>query len=179
MMNFKSKIAQKVLGYFFINPKAEMYLNEMVKKFDIDRGNLVKKLAEWEREGLLMKNKKGNLSLYTINRNYLFLPEFKKIFKKSFGLESALKEKLEKIKGIKNAIIFGSYAKNKLSSQSDIDLLIIGSHNFLDAEREIIKFQEQYDREINVIDMTEKEFNRKKNEEFLKNVLSSRHIRLI
>jgi len=47
MINFKSKIAQKALGYFFVNPQAELYLNEMVREFDIDRGNLVKKLAEF------------------------------------------------------------------------------------------------------------------------------------
>jgi len=179
MINFKSKISQKVLGYFFVNPQAEMYLNEMTRKFDIDRGNLVKKLSEWEREGILIKNKKGNLSLYTINRSYPFLPELKKIFKKSFGLESVLEEKLKKIKGIKKAIIFGSYAKDKLSGESDIDLLLVGNHNFLDTEREIIKLQEQFDREINIVDMTEKEFKKKKNEEFLKNVLSGRHIKLI
>lgn len=179
MINFKSKIAQEVLGYFFINPRAEMYLNEMTRKFGIDRGNLVKKLNEWEKEGLMLKNKKGNLSLYTINKNYPFLSELKKIFKKSFGLENVLKGKLEKIKGIKTAIIFGSYAKNRLSGESDIDILIVGSHKFLDVEKEIVRLQSQFDREINIIDMTEKEFEKKKNEEFLKNILNSRHIKLI
>jgi len=179
MINFKSKITEKVLGYFLVNLQAELYLNEMARKFNLDRGNLVKKLTEWEKEGILLKNKKGNLSLYTINRSYPFLPELKKIFKKSFGLEGALKEWLKNIKGIRAAIIFGSYAKDKLSAESDVDLLLIGSHNFLEAEREIVKLQERFDREINVIDMSEKEFDRKKGEEFLKNVLSGKCIKLI
>src|SRR3990167_6895332 len=157
MINFKSKITQAVLGYFFINPQAEMYLNEMARKFKLDRGNLVRKLAEWEKEGVLLKNKKGNLSLYTVNRDYPFWLELKKIFKKSFGLESALKEKLKSIKGLKTAIIFGSYAKDKLSGESDIDLLLVGAHNFLSAQRAIVKLQEQFDREINIIDMTAEE----------------------
>ncbi|NCO25125.1 nucleotidyltransferase domain-containing protein [Candidatus Parcubacteria bacterium] len=179
MINFKAKITQAVLGYFFINPRAEMYLNEMVRKFKVDRGNLVRKLAELEREGVLLKNKKGNLSLYTVNRRYPFLPELKKIFKKSFGLENELKESLKGIKGIRTAIIFGSYAKDKLSAESDIDLLLVGSHKSLDAQREIIKLQSRIDREINVVDMTEDEFRRKKNEEFLTNALSGKIIKLI
>lgn len=179
MINLKSKISQKVLGYYFVNTQVEMYLNEMARKFAVDRGNLVRKLAEWEKEGLMIKNKKGNLSLYKLNRNYPFLPELKKIFKKSFGLESALKEKLKSIKGIKIAIIFGSYAKDKLSGESDIDLLLVGSHNFLSAEREIVKLQELFDREINIVDMTEHEFRKKKNEDFLKNVLNGKIIKLI
>jgi len=179
MINFKSKITQAVLGYFFINPQAELYLNEIARKFKVDRGNLVRKLAEWEREGVLLKNKKGNLSLYTVNRDYPFLPELKKIFKKSFGLESALKEKLKGLKGLKTAIIFGSYAKDKLSGESDIDLLLVGSHNFLSAQRAIVELQKQFDREINIIDMTETEFKKKKNDDFLKNILSGRMIKII
>jgi len=179
MINFKAKITQAVLGYFFVNPQAEMYLNEIARKFKVDRGNLVRKLAEWEREGVLLKNKKGNLSLYTVNHQYPFFPELKKIFKKSFGLENELKEKLKSIKGLKTAIIFGSYAKDKLSAESDIDLLLVGSHNFLTVEREIVKLQGRFDREINIVDMTEDEFGRKKNEDFLKNVLKGKIIKLI
>lgn len=179
MINFKSKITQAILGYFFINPRAEMFLNEMARKFKVDRGNLTRKLTEFEKEGILLKNKKGNLSLYTVNRAYPFLPELKKIFIKSFGLEYELKKSLKNIKGIKTAIIFGSYAKNKLSAESDIDLLLLGSHKSLDAQREIIKLQSRLDREINVVDMTEDEFHRKKNDEFLTNVLSGKIIKLI
>mgnify|MGYP003394870756 CR=1 FL=1 len=179
MINLKSKITQAVLGYFFINSRAELFLNEMARKFKVDRGNLVRKLAELEKEGILLKNKKGNLSLYTVNREYPFLPEFKKIFIKSFGLENELKERLKGIKGIKTAIIFGSYAEDKLSAESDIDLLLVGSHKLLDAQREITKLQSRIDREINVIDMTEEEFRRKKNEDFLINVLNGKIIKLI
>lgn len=179
MINFKAKITQAVLGYFFVNPQAEMYLNEMARKFKVDRGNLARKLAELEKEGILLKNKKGNLSLYTVNRAYPFLRELRRIFLKSFGLENELRRKLKSIKGIKSAIIFGSYAKDKLSAESDIDLLLVGSHKLLDAQSEIIKLQSRLDREINVIDMTEGEFHRKKNEEFLKNALSGKIIKLI
>lgn len=181
MINFKSKIAQKVLGYFFINSQAEMYLNEMVRKFDIDRGNLVKKLAEWEKEGLLIKNKKGNLSLYKINRNYPFLREIKRIFEKSFGLESILKENLKKVKGIKTAIIFGSYAKDRLSAESDIDLLLIGSHSAIEAQKAILPLQKQLEREFNIVDLTEKEFaqRKKKGDEFIENIFAEKTIKII
>lgn len=179
MINFKAKTTRAVLSYFFLNAKAELYLNEMARKFNLDRGNLTRKLSELEQEGILLKNKKGNLSLYTVNRSYPFFSELKKIFKKSFGLEKELKEKLENIKGLKTAIIFGSYAKDKLSAESDIDILLVGSHKALDAQREIIKLQDQFDREINIIDMSEEEFKRKKKEDFLKNVLSGETVKLL
>jgi predicted nucleotidyltransferase len=180
MINLNSKISQKVLSYFLLNPEEELYMNEIVKKFSVDRGNLVKKLSEWEKEGILNKTKRGNLSLYKINKHYSLLEEMKKIVQKSFGLEEKLRTIFVKIKGLKRAFIFGSYASNKLEPESDIDILIVGSHKSLEVEREIIKLEKEFDREINIIDMTESEFlKKKKNNEFVSNIFSNKYIQII
>jgi len=104
MITFRSKIAQKVLGYFLLNSEAEMYVNEMAKKFAVNRGNLVRKLAEWEKAGILAKRQQGNLSLYRINKHYSLLEEMRRIAQKSFGLEGQLKKHLKKIKGLKKLL---------------------------------------------------------------------------
>lgn len=179
MISFKSKITQKVLSYFLLNPKAELYLNEIARKFSVDRGNLVKKLAEWEKEGILKKRNKGNLSLYKINELYPYLKEIKSIFRKSFGLEAELKTILSKIPGIKKALIFGSYASDKLDAESDIDLLLVGDHNTLQTQKKITKLQAEIDREINIIDMNEKEFKEKKTSELIKNIFKNKYIEII
>ncbi len=179
MINFNSKITQKVLSYFFLNVDAEMYLNEMARKFEVDRANLSRKLSEWEKSGILIKNKKGNLSLYKINKKYPMLSEMKIIVQKSFGIEDELTRVLKKIKGIKQAYIFGSYADNKLNVESDIDLLLIGSYDFLKAQSEIIKLQNRYDREINTVDMDENEYAQKKDGDLIKNIFANRYIKLI
>lgn len=179
MINFNSKITQKVLGYFFLNPHSEMYLNEMARKFNVNRGNLSRKLTEWANEGVLIKNEKGNLSLYQINKKYPLLSEMKKIVQKSFGLEKEIRRALCKIKGLKQAYIFGSYANNKLGVESDIDLLLIGSYNFMEAQKKIVELQNRFDREINSIEMTEKEFKSKKDEEIIKNIFKNKHIQII
>lgn len=180
MINFNSKIAQKVLSYFLLNPDEELYMNEMVKKFKVDRGNLVRKLAEWEKEGILSKNKHGNLSLYKVNKQYSLLEEMKKIAQKSFGLEEKLRITLGKIKGLKSAFIFGSYASGKLEPESDIDILLVGSHKSFDVQKETIKLEKEFDREINIVDMTESEFVKKqKNSEFIKNIFDNKYIQII
>jgi len=180
MINFRSKIAQKVLSYFLLNPEEEMYVNEMARKFVVNRGNLVRKLAEWEREGILTKTERGNLSLYKINKKYSLLEEMKKIAQKKFGLEEQLKKVLKGVKGLKMAFIFGSYAEDKLETESDIDLLLIGSHNALNVQRGIIRLQEEFDREINVVDMTEVELKEKKQKsEFVKNIFNNKYIQII
>ena len=162
-----------------LNPETELYLNEMARKFDVDRGNLTRKLSEWEKEGIFQKRQRGNLSLYKINQKYPLLREMENIAKKSFGLGQELKNKLEKIEGLKTAIIFGSYAKDKLEMESDIDLLLVGSHDFLETQKIIVKLQKKFDREINIIDMTEKEFVKEKKKELVKNIFSQKYIKII
>jgi len=179
MINFNSKIARKVLSYFLLNPQSEMYLNEIARKFKVNRGNLSRKLTEWVKEGILIKNTKGNLSLYQVNKKYPFLREMKRIVQKSFGLEKELKQALSKVKGIKKAYIFGSYANNRLSAESDIDLFLIGSYDFLKAQEKIVELQSRFDREINTIDMTAKEFKEKKDEELIKDIFKNKYIQII
>lgn len=179
MISWRSKITRKVLSYFLLNPDSELYLNEIARKFEVDRGNLVKKLREWSEEGLLIKNTRGNLSLYKINRDYPFYKELNKIVQKSFGLEYELKKVLEKIVGLESAIIFGSYARDAMETESDIDVLLVGRHKFLDAQGLINGLEKKYEREISVIDMSVEEFNKKKKEDFLKNVFNNDYIKIV
>jgi len=180
MINLNSKISQIVLSYFLLNPEKEMYLNEMVKKFNVDKRNLARNIKNWEKEGLLIKTRKGNLILYSVNKNYFLFNELEQIVQKNFGVEKELKKIFEKNKKIKEAYIFGSYASNKMEAESDIDVLLIGSHKFLDIQKEIINLQKKIDREINIVDMTEEEFLKKKEDnEFIKNILSNKYIKVI
>lgn len=47
------------------------------------------------------------------------------IIVKTTGLYKILKEVLKKVKGIKYALIFGSFAKGNYTEKSDVDVLII------------------------------------------------------
>jgi predicted nucleotidyltransferase len=179
MINLKSKITRKVLSYFFLNIDSEFYLNEIAKKFEVDRGNLVKKLSEWEREGILEKNKRGNLSLYKINKKYQYLSELQAIFRKSFGVEKELYKALKNIKGLKTAILFGSYTRGKLTPESDIDLLLVGSHNFFNVQKKITQLQKIFDREINVVDMDEKEFTEKQSSAFIRDIMNNPYVKIL
>lgn len=162
MFNFRSKITKKVLPYLLLNPEAELYLNEMVVKFGVDRGNLVKKLDEWKSEGILQKKKRGNLSLYRVNKTHPLYRELRIIIEKEFGLEEALRSALKHVVGVKQAYIFGSYAKGAMGAESDVDVLVIGSHKAVDVQRRVAQTQKKFDREINVVDMTETELVRRK-----------------
>ena len=141
MFNFRSKITQRVLPYLLLNPQSELYLNEMVVKFGVDR---------------------GNLSLYRINMQLSIYKELKAITEKQFGLEDAVRLAVKQVAGVKQAYIFGSYTTGKFGPESDVDVLVVGSHKIMDVQKRLAKVQKKFDREINVVDMTEAELVRRK-----------------
>ena len=114
-----------------------------------------------EEEGILKSEKRGNLKFYSIDKNYALYEEFRKIVLKTVGLEHKLKETLQKVKGIKKAYIYGSYAKDAMSIHSDIDILVVGNHSIVSLQRELNKLQRDLDREINSVSMDERELEKR------------------
>ena len=96
-------------------------------------------------------------------------------------MEKLIANQLKKIKEIKEAYIFGSYAKGNFEAESDIDVLIIGSHHIIEVTKIFLLLQKKIKREINVVDLTEKEFCKRKNnkDEFIADIFSNKIIKII
>ncbi|MCF7906885.1 nucleotidyltransferase domain-containing protein [Patescibacteria group bacterium] len=181
MLKLRSIITKKILGYFFLNPQKEKYINELAKKLNLDVGNLFRKLKELEKEKILISEKRGNQKYYSLNQDYPLLEELKRIYNSNYGVVENLKNKLQKIKKLKEAYIFGSYAKNNLQAESDIDLLLIGDHSSLATKRIVLPLEKDIGREINIVDFSPAEFKKRKEkkDDFIKNVFSQKIIKII
>ncbi len=181
MFNINSKIASKVLRYFFINLHKKNYINELARILDLDPGNLSRKLQEFEKEGILNSEFLGKQRYYFINKNYPLLKEIKSVFELKYGLGDLIASELKKIKGIREAYIFGSYANGNFEAESDIDVLIVGSHPVIEVSKALLPVQEKIGREINIVDLTEKElWKRKKNkDEFIVNIFNNKLIKIV
>ena len=162
MISLRSQITQAVLGYFMLHESAELYINEMARRFSLDDGNLTRKLKELEEEGILRSESKGKERYYSLNPSFPLLKEYKKLILKTVGFEHLLKEALLEVQGIQHAILFGSYASDKMNASSDLDLLVIGKHDTIALQRKIAELQKTMGREINVISMSEEEYKRKR-----------------
>jgi DNA-binding transcriptional ArsR family regulator len=144
MFEYRSKITQKDLGYYFLNPERTHYINELADLLGVDPGNLFRKLKELEQEGILVSEMRGNQKYFSLNKKYPLLHELKKIYNAKYGVTNLLKEKIEKLKGLQSAWIFGSYAKDSFQQESDIDLLFIGNHSSLEAKRLILPLEKTW-----------------------------------
>jgi predicted nucleotidyltransferase len=180
VISLRSEITRRVLNYFFINPQDSLYVNELARKLELDKRNLVKKARELEERGILKSHSRGNLKLYSINTGYHLYKELKNIFLKTVGFQEILRRIFQETKGVKSAYIYGSYARDKLDSYSDIDLLVIGKHDALQLQKQLSRIQREIGREINVINMGELEFRKRlaRKDPFISGIIKNRHIRL-
>ncbi|MBI4268614.1 nucleotidyltransferase domain-containing protein [Candidatus Uhrbacteria bacterium] len=162
MITFRSKITRKVLDYFFLNPSERQYGSALAHLIREDLKNVYRKLLELEREGILESEFSGRQRYFYLSKKYPLLDEVKKLYFASAGFEQELTRAVQSVDGVCEAYIFGSYAKNAMTSKSDIDLLIIGNHSELALQKKINPLQRTIVREINSISMTPQEFARKK-----------------
>jgi len=181
MLNLKSKVTVKILGYFFLNSKRRHYVNELAKVLDVDPGNLFRKLKELEAGGLLKSEAVGNQRFYSLNLDWPLLKEYQRLYQNQYGLPEMLKEKFSKIPGLKEAYIFGSYALGGFSDESDIDIMVVGEHDHGALFKVTSPLEKRLGREINLIDFSSQEFaeRKKSGDDFVEHVFSGKVIKLI
>ncbi len=181
MISLRSKITQKIFNLLFLNEKERFYVNELAKLIKEDPSNVYKKLLQLKEEGIVVDEFQGKERYFFLNKKYPFLKEYKKIILKGFGFEKILKKKLKELKGIESVYIFGSYARNELSLESDIDLLIVGNFDTIMLQKILLEIQQLSGREVNSIEMTKKEFKRRTREKdpFLEDIFCKKHLKIL
>lgn len=180
MFNKNSQIVIKVLGYFFMNPETRKHLHDLANVLKIDASNLSKKLKELEDEKLLESKLDGNRRIYFLNKNFPLIEEYKKIYIYKYGFENRIKGELKKISGIDEAYIFGSFLRSDFNKNSDIDLLLIGNHSSIEVIKVMSGLEEDFGREINVVNYSKKDFSEKKGkDDFLNNIFSNKVLKIL
>jgi predicted nucleotidyltransferase len=181
MISLRSKVAIKLLDYYFLNPDAQHYINELARILGLDPKNTETKLKEFEKKGLFKSEFRGKERYFFLAKDNPVLEHYRQIFLKTYGIEKRLKDMLRDIKGLKEVYIFGSYPTNKMDSSSDIDILAVGSHSVLELQRVIVKLQKDIGREFNVTNLSQKEFATKKKDKdpFISSVLKTKTIKIV
>jgi len=149
MLNLFKNSKGEILNLFFKDAEKEYYLREIAKNLDKEPSHFQKALNSLVKEGVLKDERKGNLRFFKLNKNYSLYEEIKKIISKTLGIEARFKKMINNLAGIEYAFIFGSIAKSKEYSESDIDLMIIGKADQDDFIDKVSELEGELRREIN------------------------------
>jgi predicted nucleotidyltransferase len=177
----RSKTRKKLLSFFLSNEQKKYYLRELERLTGISVGNIRRELEPLKADNFFVTERLGNLLFYKLNMQHPLYKEVKKILMTEIGIEADIKNALAKVTGVDLAFIYGSYASKKARSDSDVDLLVIGSPNKEMVSDAISKLEKKYQREINYQIYSKKSYKEKSgsNNSFLSELNSKPKIFLI
>jgi predicted nucleotidyltransferase len=181
MLDLRSKARQRLLVYYFTNPTARLHLRDLAQRLDIDASNLSKELVRLENEGLFRSEVSGHQKYFQLNRKHALFAEVRGIVTKTIGAVPRIAQSLRKIEGIREAYLYGSFARNEQDASSDIDLLLIGAPREEIMAEATRKLERQLGREIHYTILTPKEFEfrRARKDPFLEDVWRNQRVTLL
>jgi predicted nucleotidyltransferase len=153
----------KILGLFRNDYKISFYLREIARNVHIDAKAVGLQLNRLEKVNIVKSLQKGKNKEHTLNLNnfltlyYLILAETfttLEYLNRNFEIKKLVGETTEKMG--KTAILFGSFSKENMTKESDIDILIIDNEK---SDLTILKeLGKLLSREVNVKLMSEEQF---------------------
>ncbi len=173
---------RRVLSLLLLRPGQSYHVREIARLTGTVPGTLHKELSKLAKAGVLEKSSQGNQVIYQANRNCLVSEELSSILRKISGVAESIREALSPLEdSIDVALVFGSVASGKATSDSDIDLLIVGSAGFSETVKALYPTQETLGREINPKLYSTKEWQaaQQENSAFIREILEKPVIKIM
>jgi predicted nucleotidyltransferase len=150
---------------------------------DLGSGSVQRELADLTGAGILTRTVEGHQAYFQANRQCVVFDELHGLIRKTFGVARVLEESLSPLaRRIRLAFIYGSIASGTETSDSDVDVMVVG--NDISMDKIVSSFaaaQPKLGREINPSVYGTAEFCRKlaEGQHFLSSVAGGPKIFLI
>lgn len=159
---FGSKLRARLLGWLMTHPQERYFVRQLTAILHEDSTNVSRELARLASMGLLTCQQEGRQKYYQANRRCSVFEEMRGLAVKTIGLGDVLRAALEPIAGrIRVAFLFGSFAKRQDTSDSDVDLLVVGEVDSAEMAKALRQARARLSREINVTVYPPREFSAK------------------
>jgi predicted nucleotidyltransferase len=174
---------QRVLAHLFGQPERSFYASELIRLARGGSGAVQRELQKLELSGLVKTKRVGNQKHYQANPDAPLYNELTSIVRKTFGMAEPMRRALRPFsKDIVAAFVFGSVAKGRDRSASDIDLLVVSDRlTYADVFSALEPLRRELGREINPTVYSRVDFARKRRQgnTFLKRVLEQPKIWIV
>lgn len=158
-----TKTQQRVLGVLFGQPERSFYASELIRRAGSGSGAAQRELARLESSGLVTVRRVGHQKHYQANSDSPLFAELRAIIQKTVGLAEPLRNALAPIASrIRVAFVYGSIAKERDRSGSDIDLMVISERlTYGEVFGALERVARALGRQVNPTVYTSAEFSRR------------------
>lgn len=167
---FEKYVGFRILKFFLFNPKTQIHLKGVVRRLKISPSATKFYCDLFSRGGLFNVARSGNLRIFSLNNESVYVKELKKVFAllefKECGIERMTK------KG--SLAVYGSYASGEFDEKSDLDILVIGDEKDVDKEF-VLKFEKKINKQVQLTVMPYYKWEKMKQQknQFVSEVISN------
>lgn len=156
----------RIFPWLFGQPEREFHLSELRRLTGLGSASLQRELNRLTEAGLLDSERIGNMRRFRSNPHSPVFAELVALTRKTLGAQPLLRDAMAPLAPkLKAAWIYGSYAKQTDTAQSDIDVMLIGNRLTLVQVLEVLApIEAQLGRKINPTLYTMAEFSKRRNE---------------
>ena len=168
------EVRSKILVTLLLQPEKRWFLTELAQHLGTQPSSLQRELEALSKAGLLEQTKDGRRVYFQADVRSPVFPELKGLLEKTAGLIPILREEVAAFgERIQLAFLYGSTARSEESSESDVDLMIVGDVGLSDLVPSLRRAELRFGRPVNPMVYSSKEFKTKacNHDHFLSTVL--------
>jgi DNA-binding transcriptional ArsR family regulator len=168
------KTRQGILAAILVRPEKAWYVSELARRMGVPSSSLQRELQQLSEAGILKVQRQGRMAYYRANTGSPLFPELRGLLLKTAGLVDVLADALKPLAAkLRIVFVYGSIASGKEQSDSDIDLMVVGTVPPAELAVPLRRARESLGREINSTVYSPAEFAKKRatKDHFLTRVL--------
>jgi DNA-binding transcriptional ArsR family regulator len=150
----------------FLRPDDEHTIADLESATGIPQQTVSREVSRLVRAGLLRDRRQGRMHLVAANQASPYFPELAGLLLKALGPKEVLADELAKVSGIREAYIFGSWARRYNGEPGDpprdVDVVVIGEPDVDDVYEACQQAARKVSQEVNPVVLTPKEWKQKR-----------------
>ena len=159
-----------------------LHLREIARRANVNSKTAMRELHSLRDAGILVSHNVGRQVIYRLNPNCPIYDELRSIIRKTVGLYAVLQSALEPFADrIEQAYVYGSHARGDERSDSDIDLMVVGTVTLRELSSSLREAGRVLNRTINPTVYTPDEYKQelKMGDSFVSRVHTGKRLDLI
>jgi len=157
------KTRQEILAAALLHPEKAWYASELAQRIGVSPSSLQRELQSLVEAEILRSERKGRMVYFQANAASPMFLDLRNLLLKTAGLVNVLADALKPLaKKLSLVFVYGSIASGQALSDSDVDLMVVGTAQPADLALPLRRAREALGREINPTVYSPAEFARKR-----------------
>ena len=139
-----------ILALLYGHADRSFYTRQIAREVNASVGAVQRELENLSKVGLIVRKSVGSQVFYQANRGAPLFREMQALVNKTIGVFSILRSAMQSLsKQIVVAFVYGSVAREEETSQSDVDLMVIGKATLDEVLSRLSTVEKSIGRPIN------------------------------